>query len=86
MPAIQPCQLIQQRLPAAQLAVGAQGRRRHWSLAAVLHRLDHAVEFAPRAAGDQQDRTGTPLHDLPCRLDAVHDRHHQVHENDVGRK
>ena len=52
--------------------------------AAVAHRLVDQVEVARDAGRDQQDRAGAVGHDAARRLDAVHDRHDQVHEDHVG--
>jgi hypothetical protein len=49
--------------------------------------LDRLGEAGPRLVDREEDhaRLGVALPDEPCRLDAVHPGHPDVHEHDVGR-
>ncbi len=48
------------------------------------HGLEHPVHVLLAVDRDNDDGAGRFGHDPPGRLDAIHHRHDQVHENQVG--
>ena len=70
--------------PPAMSAVAAEDRSIHRVQRPVTQRFEDLVAVSGDRGGDDQDRTGALLHDLASRFDAVHDRHDQVHQHEVG--
>jgi hypothetical protein len=72
------------------LAISAESARRHQLRGrgdverAGAERAEHLADVVLRRGGDDQDRARRGLHDPAGRLDAVHVRHVQVHQHQVG--
>ena len=77
-------ELAEQRRRAGELAPRAEDRGVHRVERAVAHRLVDLADVPADRGGHHQDRTRPFVHDPPRGLDAVHHRHEQVHEDDVG--
>jgi len=75
---------IQQRLGAANGAVGREGRCLEGVKAAGAESFIHFAEVRADARGDDKDGARRGGHDAAGGFRAVHDRHEQVHQDDVG--
>ena len=69
---------------ARHLAVRAQGGSIDRVQRAEPHRIVDERDVAAHRRGDDQDRTRAAGHDLPRGLHAIHVRHDQIHQDQVG--
>ena len=76
--------LVNERLRTLNLPRRSEDRRVDGVKRAMPHRLVDERDVAAHGRRDDEDRARGREHDLPGGLDAVHVRHEQVHENQVG--
>ncbi|MNT22331.1 hypothetical protein D3C72_1577120 [compost metagenome] len=76
--------LAQQRRGGAAHVAAAHDRRVRGVQRAVPHRVEHPRGMARHVRRHHHDRAGRFRHDAARGLDAVHDRHDEVHQHHVG--
>ncbi len=78
--------LGEQRTSSVERMGGSELRRVDGVERAIPHCRKHAPGMVFDIGGDDQDRTGSLGHDPSGRLDAIHHRHDQVHQHQIGQR